>query len=146
VIQALRNSRGAAAVEFALIAPMLVIFLAPIADLGMQTYASQQVEIAAQAGARYAILKGYDSVAIQNAVTNATAFTTITATPAPSTSCGCPSGTAIATANCGDPCPNGASAGNYVTVSAQMAFTPLFPIPVIGQPSTLSSQAVVRVQ
>ena len=145
-IQALRDSRGAAAVEFALVAPLLVGFLAPIADIGMQTYASMQVEIAAQAGARYAILKGFDSTAIQSAVTNATAFTTITASPAPSSSCGCPSGNTIATATCGDTCANGQTAGNYVTVNAQMSFQPMFPIPVIGQASTLSSQAVVRVQ
>jgi Flp pilus assembly protein TadG len=144
--RALRDSRGAAAVEFALIAPMLVGFLAPIADIGMRTYAAMQVEIAAQAGARYALLNGFNSSAIQSAVTNATGFTTISASPAPSSSCGCPSGNAIATATCGASCANGETAGTYVTVNAQMTFQPLFPLPVVGQSATLSSQALVRVQ
>jgi Flp pilus assembly protein TadG len=144
--RALRDSRGAAAVEFALCAPLLIGFIVPITDLGMRGYSSLQVEIAAQAGARYAILHGWDSTGITNAVTNATGFTTISASPAPASSCGCPSGNTIATTTCGGTCANGETVGTYVTVNAQAAFTPLFPLPGIVEAGTLSSQTIVRVQ
>lgn len=141
-----KDSRGAAAVEFALMAPLLVSFIAPIADIGMRVYAQMQVEIAAQAGARYAVLHGWNSTNIQSAIVNATGFTTITATPSPTTSCGCASGTTIAVATCGTTCASGETVGTYVTVGAQAPFVPLFPLPTIGVAGTLSSQATVRIK
>jgi Flp pilus assembly protein TadG len=144
-LRTLRDTRGAAAVEFALVAPMLIGFIVPIADIGMRGYAAMQVEISAQAGGRYAILHGWDSTGITNAVTNATGFTTISASPAPASSCGCPSGNAIATATCGGTCANGEAVGTYVTVNSQAAFTPLFPLPGVVDATTLTSQVIVRV-
>jgi Flp pilus assembly protein TadG len=145
VRRTLRDSRGAAAVEFALCAPLLIGFIVPITDIGMRGYSSLQVEIAAQAGGRYAILHGWDSTGITNAVTSATGFTTIAASPAPASSCGCPSGNTIGAATCGGTCANGETVGTYVTVNAQAPFTPLFPLPGIVDATTLTSQVIVRV-
>src|SRR5947209_5111210 len=61
-----------AAVEFAVIAPLLAGILVPVTDLGMCLYQKMQVQNSAQAGAQYASAHGWNSTSIQNAVTGAT--------------------------------------------------------------------------
>ena len=146
VIDTLRSDRGVSAVEFALAAPLLATILTVLVDFGMGFYQKMQVEDAAQAGAQYALLYGWDSNAIQNAVTNATPLTGLTATPVPTQTCGCASGTSVTAAVCGSLCANGQSAGTYVTVNAQATYTPLISYPVMGSTVTLSAQSMVRIQ
>jgi Flp pilus assembly protein TadG len=142
---ALRDTRGAAAVEFALVLPVLTAFMFPVADLGMQAYAEMQLQTAVQSGARYAVMHGWQSSAIQAAVTNATAWTSI-AVAAPVKACGCAAGMSVTPATCGDVCPNGEAAGTYVTVSASLPFTPIFPYQAIGASRTLNAQSTVRIR
>src|SRR5690349_13225623 len=99
-----RTDRGNAAIEFALATPILIGLLVPVADLGIAMSQQLQVQQAAQAGAQYALLHGYNSSAISNAVTAATNLPGVSAAPAPSQSCGCPTGTAIAAASCSSTC------------------------------------------
>ena len=141
-----RQSRGNAALEMALIAPALVFMLVGVGDFGMAAYRKMQVQHAAQAGAEYAILHGFDAASITTAVTGATAFNGVTATPAPAQSCGCASGTTVAAATCGSTCASGLAAGVYVTVSSQGSYTTILPYP--GMPSSLAfaSTSVVRIQ
>ena len=146
IIDGLRDGRGVAAVEFALAAPLLATILTVLVDFGFGFYEKMQVEDAAQAGAQYALLNGWNQTNIQNAVTGATTLSGLTATPAPSESCGCPSGTAVAAATCGSTCANGLTAGTYVTVNAQATYTPLISYAVMGSSVTLSAQSMVRIQ
>src|ERR1700686_1697630 len=90
----MRAERGNAAIEFALAAPILIGLLVPVADLGIAMSQQLQVQQAAQAGAQYALLHGYNNSAISNAVTAATNLPGVSAAPTPSQSCGCPTGTA----------------------------------------------------
>jgi Flp pilus assembly protein TadG len=142
----LRDRSGVAAIEFALAAPILVAALVGIADVGMGIYKQMQLINAVQAGARYAMTNGWNSVQIQNTITNATDLAAISATPAPTHSCGCPSGATIATATCGSTCASGAPAGTYVTVNAQFAYTPVIPFVGFGGALTLVAQSMVRIQ
>ena len=134
-----------AAVEFSLAAPVLAIIFVPLIDIGMAVYQQMQVQDAAQAGAQYAMAHGWNSSAIQNAVTSATALS-VTASPAPSKSCGCPDGSSVSAAACGSTCPDGQTAGTYVTVGAQATYVPLLPYPTMGSSVTLSAQATARIQ
>jgi Flp pilus assembly protein TadG len=135
-----------AAVEFAVVLPLLASFLVPMADLGYRAYVDMQVQTAVQAGAHYALLHGWQSTQIQTAITNATTWSSISASPAPAKSCGCASGTSVAAAGCSDTCANGQPAGTYVTVSAQSPFQPIFPFPTVGVAGTISAQAMVRIR
>src|SRR5438093_7316294 len=117
-----RAVNGNAAVEFGLVAPILMGLLIPVADLGIAFSEEIQVQQAAQAGAQYALLHGYDSTAITSAVTNGTVLSGVSASPAPTQSCGCPTGTAITSATCGSTCSNGETAGSYVFVNAQATY------------------------
>ena len=141
-----RCTRGVTAVEFAVALPLLAGILLPMIDIGMATYQKMQVTDAAQAGADYALLHGWNSTSIQNAVTNATSLTGVSANPAPSQSCGCPSGTSITSATCGDTCANGQAAGTYITVGAQATYIPLVSYSGFGSSVVLQSTAVVRIQ
>ena len=141
----LRARDGNAAVEFSLAVPVLAIIFVPLVDIGMAVYQKMQVQDAAQAGAQYAMLHGWNSSAIQTAVTSATALS-VSASPAPSKSCGCPDSSAVTAAACGSTCSDGRTAGTYVTVSAQATYAPLLPYPLLGSSVTLAAQATARIQ
>jgi len=81
--------RGAVAVEFVIIAPILALMLVCTLDLGMGIYRKMQVQNGAQAGAGYAVLHGFTASSIETAVTSATSFMGVSASPAPSEFCGC---------------------------------------------------------
>ena len=141
----LRATEGSAAMEFGLVAPMLAAILLPVIDIGIGFYQRMQVQDAAQAGAQYAMTHGWNSTAIQNAVTSATTLS-ISASPAPVRSCGCPGTASVVSAACGSTCTDGHPAGTYVTVSAQALYTTLVPYPALGSSVTLSAQSTARIQ
>jgi Flp pilus assembly protein TadG len=147
----LTASDGVAAVEFAICTPVLLLLLMGMCDLGMGISHKLQVWEAAQAGAQYALANDFNSASIQNAVTGATSWTALSATPAPTQSCGCPTGTAVAAASpavppCTGTCPNGAQSGSYVTVSVTAVYNPLLTYLSLGSSITLTAQSVVRIQ
>ena len=144
-----RGERGTSAVEFAVAAPVLVALLVPVADLGMAFAYQTQVQQAAQAGAQYASLHPWNSsspTAIANEVLAASTLSGLAATPAPSQSCGCPSGSTVTAATCGSTCSDGQTAGYYVVVNAQYTYTPVVPYSVLGSSVTLTAQSTIRVQ
>jgi Flp pilus assembly protein TadG len=135
-----------AAIEFAIVAPTLILALICTADLGVGIFRKMQVENAAQAGAQYASTNGFAASSISSAVTNATGFSSVSATPAPVQFCGCASDTGITTVDCSATCAGGFSAATYVTVSAQASYTTILPYPIIPSSFTFTSASTVRVQ
>jgi Flp pilus assembly protein TadG len=144
-----RAEDGIAAVEFGLLAPMLLLIVAASIDLGLAYSAQMKVQQAAQAGAQYALLHGFDSTKITAAVTAATTLS-VNASPAATQRCGCLSGSTVTlsgTPPCLVTCGNGLTPGTYVTVNAQASYTPLVPYAtLLSSPTTLTSQAQVRIQ
>jgi len=147
----LRGLRGAAAgasaIEFALATPLLLGLLMPVADLGLAFSQQIQVQQAAQAGAQFASLHPWNSTSvtsITSAVTSATRLSALTASPAPYQTCGCPDGSKITAAACNSLCADGESAGYYVIVNAQVAYSPILPYSLLTNPTTLAAQATVR--
>jgi Flp pilus assembly protein TadG len=133
-----------AAVELALIAPLLIVALACVIDGSRLALAKLQARGAAQAGAEYAVRQGWDAAAIASAVTSA-GSAVVTANPAPVRSTGCvANGVIVATAS--PTCPGGGLLGTYVRVSAQQAFTPILPWSGLAAPVTVASSAMVRIQ
>ncbi|MGH7126522.1 MAG: TadE/TadG family type IV pilus assembly protein [Stellaceae bacterium] len=136
---------GVSSVEFALALPLLVTILTVLVDFGIGFYEKMQVEDAAQAGTQYALLHGWDSQAVQDAVTSATTLSGVSASPSPTQACGCASGTSVTAADCNGVCANGLSPGTYVTVNAQATYTPLISYPLLGSSVTLTAQSVARI-
>jgi Flp pilus assembly protein TadG len=145
-----RNRKGTSAVELALCLPLLAGLVVPLTDLGMGAYTQMQVGNAAQAGAEYAGVVGFNSTNIASAVTNATSLPGVTATPTPSQSCNCVTATGTVgpsqgTPPCAQTCASG-KIGTFVTVSAQATYTTLFDYPGISSPLTITAQSVIRIK
>jgi Flp pilus assembly protein TadG len=68
----LKNEEGQAAVEFALIVPLLVTIVCGVIDMGWVFTNNYQVEQAAYAGARYAAINIADESKSENQVTQET--------------------------------------------------------------------------
>ena len=139
------GTQGVSAVEFGFTAPILVLLLVCTADLGLGAYRDMQVQNAAQAGSQYAVAHGFNPSAMSNAVTSATTFAGISASPAPSQFCGCPSSTGVTVVACSSTC-SGAPAGTYVTASAQATYTTLLTYPLLPKTYNFTAQSTVRIQ
>jgi Flp pilus assembly protein TadG len=137
---------GSSAVEFALISPLVITLLVGIVDYGLATTQRLATRHAAQAGAEQAALHGFDATKITTAMQNASPGVAVAATPAPAQSCGCASGTTVATASCGSTCADGTKAGTYVTVNAQSVYTTVIPYPGFPSSFTFTERSFVRIQ
>src|SRR5271166_1941120 len=144
---------GASAVEFAIVLSLLSTLLFGLVDYGTGLWEAMVVGNAARAGAFYAALNGWNSTSITAAVTGATelssssscplpstTYNTISACPAPSQVCACPSATlglvappspAPTPPNCSAKlCSDGVTpAGYYVQVNAKANYSTIIPWP-----------------
>jgi Flp pilus assembly protein TadG len=162
-----RDRSGLAAIELAIIAPVLLLCALCVADLGRYALDKTWVTDAVSAGAEYAAAKAQNyaptypmgsafSAAVIAAATSATPATSISVSPTPSSYYGCATSAGVVTAIDGTPvtsstvCPaatsTGGPAGQYVSVMATMPFTALFSAAGIIYPTTISSTAAVRIQ
>ena len=137
--------KGTAALEFALLAPLLLILLVIAVELGFSAFEGMQVQDAAEAGAIYVTKHGWDAAGISAAVAAATGVSGVTASPAPSQFCGCPSVNGIIARDCSLPCPDGSAVSSYVQVDAALAHRTMLTYPGLVSPGTLTGQAIVRV-
>jgi len=140
------GSGGTAAIEFGIIAPVLVIVLFGLVELSFAVRQAMQVQDAAEAGAVYAGKHGWDAAGIVNAVVSATDAADVTADPPPVEFCGCPGAGGIATVACTDTCIGGSDPSHYARISASMPHTPILTGLGLPIPAVLTGHAVVRVQ
>jgi Flp pilus assembly protein TadG len=138
-----RQTNGGAALEFGIVFPIFAVLIVGIAEYGMVMVQIMAVNNAAQIGANYAMLNGYNptNTNIQNAVNAATGIPKANVTVAEM--CGCANGATISSLGCGPPMPlcGSQTAGAYVTVTVSQAYSPVAP----GIPSPLKAAALVRV-
>jgi Flp pilus assembly protein TadG len=134
---------GTAAVEFGIFAPLFVLLLVGLTEIGFAMFGSMQVYSAVEAGALYAIRNGWSSSGIANAVVNSTNVSGVAATPAPSQFCGCPGLAGIAVATCGTTCTGGGAVGQYIRINATLTRTTIL-TSSFGLPATLTAQSIVR--
>ena len=144
-----RAKRGSAAVEFALLAPLLIILLSGLIQIGLAVFQTLQVQAAAEAGALYAASHGVSDLdKISLAVTSATGTAGITATPAPTAYCGCPGASGITSqgADCSTVCADGKAPSHYAKVNASIVHNALVSFLHLPLPTTITRSAVIRVQ
>ena len=137
---------GTAAIEFAFVSLFIIALMLPAADLGVAIYRSVQVQNSAQAGAQYAMLRGFSANGISGAVTAATRYSGVSASPAPIQFCGCPTTTGLSNVPCNSTCPSGLTAGTYVTASAQSTHDTIFRYPTIPAQFPLAAKSTVRIK
>lgn len=136
---------GSVAAEFAIVAPMLALLAAGIADFGMLATRSAALVGATRIGAEYARHQPGDTASIQNFMQNAMSFVPPLSFPTSfQQSCECDDGTSIACnescAAVGRPGPNRL----FITITASQPFTPLVPWP--GIPSSLTAATEMRLR
>jgi Flp pilus assembly protein TadG len=142
----LRSRSGVAAIEFAFLGPMLALSAIVAADIGIGFYSNMQVQNSAQAGAEYAVAHGFDATAMSNAVTSTTPGSGISASPTPSTFCGCPNRDTVASVTCGATCTDGTPAGTYAKVTATKTYSTLIPYPLLPASYIQTAVSTVRLQ
>ena len=138
------TTAGSAALEFGLAAPLLLMILMGVVELGYAMYQAMQVTNAVEAGALYAAKNGFDVNGIGAAVANATGTQGITATPAPTQFCGCPNTSGIVETDCNATCSDGKPPGTYVRIEATLTRQSILPYPALNLPDTLTAKSVVR--
>lgn len=141
-----RSRSGVAAIEFAILGPVLSLATIAAADIGIGFYSDMQVQNSAQAGAEYAIAHGFDATAMASAVTATTPGSGISATPAPSTFSGCPASGAITVVTSGTLCADGTPAGTYAKVTATKTYLTLIPYPMLPASFTQTAVSTVRIR
>jgi Flp pilus assembly protein TadG len=146
-----RDEKGAALIELAIVCPVFTIIAVGVADFALLMYAQMQVEAAADSGARYATMYGWNSTNVANAVTSAVkassgSSTSITATPAPTNFCGCATASGITAVSCSSTCSSGLAPGSYVSVNARWNYSLIMSWPGFTSPRTLSASSTVRIQ
>ena len=141
----LEPAHGTAAIEFALVAPLLILLLVGTTELGLAIRDADRAQQAAAAGAAYAVEHGWDSAGIAAAVTSGSSAKGVSASPAPVLFCGCPQTAGVTVADCSVTCPDGSSARQYVRVSATLARASLMSS-TLPLPASLTRQSIARLQ
>ena len=137
--------RGVAAIEFSIVAPLLVLTLVGTIDAGSAIYRKMQVQNAVHAGTQYAMINGFNASGITTAIASASNMS-VNSSPAPQQFCGCPSMSGVASIDCSSTCPGGSNPGTYVTVSAQGYYSTLFRYPLVNDQFSFTTQVTVRIQ
>ncbi len=158
----LHDKRGVAAVEFAIVAPVLLMFLGGIADFGLLTVGKSRLANGVAQGVQYALLQGPSVTAanVQAMVQNGSAraglsptVTVVVSGPA----CYCvtgqpaalvtPSTALTATYACAGTCPAPQAApGAFLTITASYVYPALMPFYSKLANPTVSEAVTVRLQ
>lgn len=134
-----RAAGGAAAVEFALLAPVLVVVLSGIVGYGLAMFDKIDLVSATRAGAQLALIDSSDTSAIENAVVGATGLGITAADVSTTEYCECLDGSTI---TCGATCGDGSDNRHFMTITATFDHTLL----LIGNTVTLTGETTVRTQ
>lgn len=138
-----RTTSGVAAIEFAIIAPVLLVLIVSGIELGLAIRDSLRAQAAAAEGAYYAAANGFDADKIALAVVNGTGASGLRASPAPSLFCGCPSASGTAVAACDATCDDGIAARKYVKVNASITRISVLDAH-LGLPTEITRQSIAR--
>lgn len=143
MLRYIKDKEGAAAVEFALLAPLFIMLIMGIADFGVYVNKSMQLENLARAAVEY-VVKGGDEENVQSDILEASLppseLEEVTAEG--ETTCECSSsGTAGV---CGTSCENGAYQRRFYSMSITRTYNPLFAYP--GLPEQIVITGAARLQ
>jgi hypothetical protein len=138
----LRCTSGSVAVSTAIIAPILILVIAGVVDIGRATYDATSLSGAVRAGAQYALRTPNDIAGTKAAVSAASTLSGDKIVPDAAEFCECPDGTSK---SCSDSCGT-EMLRKFVRVTASHSFSRIMPSSSIVIPSTLNAEAVVRIQ
>lgn len=137
------DRRGSTAVEFALIMPVLLLFLEGVVDFGRAFYYQTELSQALRSGMQYTMKAPTDTNGIKAVIAQSSRLPIVVA--APVTFCQCYDGSAIA---CSSTCAKGNTpTRNYVKLEATFPYAPLIGEMIGLLPkSPLDATLIVRTQ
>jgi len=151
-----RDRSGVAAIELAIISPILLLIMVAMVDFGLVLYVRFNLNETVSASANYAIIKADDVSASKGAalaanlveimpanvnvtavvnngptVTRTNGVSSPSGTASAADACYCPTGTGASVTwggsmTCGAACSGGGMAGKFVTLNASVSHSPLF--------------------
>ncbi|MGQ0663792.1 MAG: TadE/TadG family type IV pilus assembly protein [Pseudomonadota bacterium] len=131
-----------AAIEVAILSPLIVLLLAGLLDFGLAAYYSMQVASAARAGAQHAIANRTDTAGITDTVRQAARLVNASVGVATTQFCVCSD---LSSIDCTGTCTANPKA-IYMRVSVQQSYSTIFTYPGVDNPMSLRSEVTVRVQ
>ena len=150
------NTRGTAAVEFALVCALLLALLGGLADFGLMLWSKNRLASGVAAGAQYAFdtwpsvsagsMTQYEA-AIRSVVQGTSSLASVTVGVTPLV-CYCISGSpaALASSICQSTCSDGTAPGTYIEISAGYVYHPIMPYYSKVASPTLQETATARLQ
>ncbi len=129
---------GIGAIEFALIAPLLLMMLLGILDFGMAFWQRMQIANATDAGVEWAMANPYNGTSITDVVQAATNLSIPTGNISPSNPYGCATSSGVVTYSQSTTCPDGSTSQLYTLVSAYICYSTLFTWPGLDYCSSSS--------
>lgn len=141
--------RGVAAVEFALVVPLVLMLFGGATDIGLAVWTRGILSNAVSAGAYYAFLTGPSVApsAITTLVENASPLSGVSASATePDTYCASGSPATLTATPQSDTCSDGTKPGTYTMISASYAMIPMLPAFTGLGPTQLQESVTVRLQ
>lgn len=147
---AVRDERGVASIEFALVVPVLVLLFAGLADFALAFYQKSLLAESVSEGTGYAVLAGpsVPASAIQGIVRQRLGLPArdVTVT-GPACYCTSLSGATFASpVACNASCPSGRALGTYLTITAKYTYTGMFPLYSTLASTTMTETARARLK
>jgi len=124
-----RDDSGVAAIEFALVAPLLIALVMAIIDIGMATYAKREAHAAAQAGAQFSLIAGWEPADIEAVAAGSSTLAAPLITVERVWACSQPTGLSFVAE--GSSCGSG-GAGTYVRVTVDPQFSSILPVHIVA--------------
>jgi hypothetical protein len=140
------NEEGLAAVEFAIIAPVLLMFLVGVVDFGLYINDRMRLESLARASAEYVVKGGSEDAVMQDVVYGAGGVNAEESEEwemSGQSICSCGDGEEVV---CGSSCPDNGYQRRYYTFSITRNYTPLFPYPGIPEVIEMTGDARLQIQ
>lgn len=132
---------GSAAVEFAIIAPILALLFISLVELGFAIRTRALLGDAAAEGINAISLKGENVAAITSAMKTATGRADMDVSVS-AAFCGCPDGATVVAATCVAICTDGFASRKFLTITATLTRPSVFPGSFAGLPAQLSTTAM----
>jgi len=144
----LRGARASVALEFALIGPVLVLFLGAAADFGFAVYCRSRLAAAVSAGAEYAVLTGtgVSQTNVRSVVANVAALGLPSGDPAVSVTKYCIQTSPPQLVQNSTTCPDGSTPRTFAVITATYTPELLVPIQVLIGGLSITETAAVELQ
>jgi Flp pilus assembly protein TadG len=146
IARLVRSTAGNAAVEFGVVAPILLTLIAGVADLGLMSNRKVTLDAAVRAGGAYARYDPTDVTTITAAVNSYATFSpAISSVVVTGPFCECDGGGGTSDGTCDGTCATG-PVHTYVTVAATQPYSAILPLSALGTLTQVTASVTMRAQ